>query len=98
MRTNLLTNSGPPVIKFAEPGRGPVRIVAFSESEQGAATMGKASAKPPPPEEPADDDGSAWGEALAASFGFDTRNRLPAERDKPKPKPARKRKTPVKSD
>jgi hypothetical protein len=60
--------------------------------------MGKASAKPPPPQEPADDDESAWGEALAASFGFDTRNRLPAERDKPKPKPARKRKTPVKSD
>jgi hypothetical protein len=57
--------------------------------------MGKASAKSPPPEEPEEDDGSAWGEALAASFGFDTRSRLPAE---PKPKPARKRKTPVKSD
>jgi hypothetical protein len=70
----------------------------YRESEQGDATMGKAGAKPPPPKEPADDDESAWGEALAASFGFDTRSSLPAERDKPKPKPARKRKTPVKSD
>jgi hypothetical protein len=60
--------------------------------------MGKARAKSPPPEEPADDHGSAWGEALAASFGFDTRSRLPAEPDKPKPKPARKRKTSAKSD
>jgi hypothetical protein len=59
--------------------------------------MGKATAKPQPPEEPADDDDSAWGEALAASFGFDTRSRLPAERDKPKPKPG-KRKTAVKPD
>jgi hypothetical protein len=58
--------------------------------------MGKATAKPPPPEEPADDDDSAWGEALAASFGFDTRTKLLAERDKPKP--VRKRKTPVKPD
>jgi hypothetical protein len=60
--------------------------------------MGKATAKPPRPDEPADEDDSAWGEALAASFGFDTRTKLPAERDKPKPKPARKRKTTVKPD
>jgi hypothetical protein len=57
--------------------------------------MNKATAKPTPPEEPADDDDSAWGEALAASFGFDTRPGIPAERDKPKPKPVRKRKAPV---
>lgn len=58
--------------------------------------MGKATAKPTPPEEPTDEDDSAWGEALAASFGFDIRSRLPAERDKPKPKPVRERKAPVK--
>ena len=58
--------------------------------------MGKATTKPSPPEEPVEDDDSAWGEALAASFGFVTRSRLPAERDKPKP--ARKRKTPVKPE
>jgi len=60
--------------------------------------MGKTTAKPPPPDGPADDDDSARGEALAASFGIDTRSRLPAERDKPKPGLARMRKTPVKSD
>ena len=60
--------------------------------------MGKAAAKPPPPEEPADSDDSAWGEALAASFGFDVRAGVPAEQDKPKPKPVRKRKTPMKPD
>ena len=58
--------------------------------------MRKATAKPPPSEEPTDDDDSAWGEALAASFGFDTRPGIPAERDKPKPKPVRKRKALVK--
>jgi hypothetical protein len=56
--------------------------------------MGKATTKAPPPEEPADDEDSAWGEALAASFGFDIRTKLPAEPDKP----VRKRKTPVKPD
>ena len=60
--------------------------------------MSKATAKPSLPEETADDDDSVWGEALAASFGFDVRPRLPAERDKPKPTPVRKRKTPVKPD
>ena len=60
--------------------------------------MGKATAKPPPPDDPAEHDDSAWGAATAASFGFDPRSRLPAERDKPTPKPAPKRKTPVKPD
>ena len=60
--------------------------------------MGKDTTKPPPPAEPVDEDGSAWGEALAASFGFNIRPGLPAERDKPKPKPVRKRKAPVKPD
>jgi len=60
--------------------------------------MAKATTKPPPPEEPADDEDSAWGEALAASFGFDIRTKLPAEPDKPRPKPLRKRKPPVKPD
>ena len=58
--------------------------------------MGKANTKPPPPEEPADDEDSAWGAALAASFGFDIRTKLPVEPDKPKPKPVRKRTTSVK--
>ena len=60
--------------------------------------MGKATTKPSPPEEPLEDDVSAWGEALAASFGFDIRTKLPAELDKPRPKPVRKRKPPVKPD
>ena len=60
--------------------------------------MGKATAKPSLPEETAEDDDSVWGEALAASFGFDVRAGLPAEQDKPKPKPVRKRKTQVKPD
>ena len=60
--------------------------------------MGKATTKPSPPEEPVEDDDSAWGEALAASFGFDIRTKLPAEPDKPRPRPVRKRKTPVKPD
>ena len=50
-------------------------LLRYSGAEQGDATMGKATAEPLPPEEPADDDDSAWGETLAASFGFDIRSR-----------------------
>ncbi len=74
-----------PDAMHGRPGKPPAAfaLLRYSGAEQGDATMGKATAEPPPSEEPADEDDSAWGEALAASFGFDIRSRLPAERDKP---------------